>query len=521
MSCIGSPSNVRRQSGELAQSECTSARWVLIATILGSSMEFIDGTVTGVSLPAIQSTYHATAVQAEWVTVGYGLFLSSFLLSAGALGDRFGQRRIFGFGTLFFALSSSWCAFAPSIIQLLIARSAQGASGACLVANSLAFLNSSTPLESRGKAIGTWSAVGALMAACGPILGGWLVQHRSWRWVFLLNIPTAAIALWITAVKTKEVHSRPKAASLDLMGAFLGTFSLASLTLGLLEWDAIPLLGFISCLVGTLVAAMFLRWEGRSQNPLLPLTLFQNRLFTGTNLVTLLLYGGVAPMFFYVPIKLIQIQGYSPQEAGAALLPLVLTLSVLSRWAGSLVQRVGSHALLFAGPLTVAVGLFLLATSNLNPDYWARLAPSLFLIGIGLALTVSPLTTAVMSSVEDERAGTASGVNNTVAQVAALLVLAITTPLFQHRFDTSLQTQLVANGISADDSASIWEQRGRLGAIATSNAAGRAAINQAYAQSFAMIGCLAGGLAVLAGVAGAASLRGNPTKPQMIGEMAE
>jgi hypothetical protein len=177
--------------------------------------------------------------------------------------------------------------------------------------------------------------------------------------------------------------------------------------------------------------------------------------------------------------------------------------------------------LLFAGPLTVAVGLFLLATSNLNPDYWARLAPSLFLIGIGLALTVSPLTTAVMSSVEDERAGTASGVNNTVAQVAALLVLAITTPLFQHRFDTSLQTQLVANGISADDSASIWEQRGRLGAIATSNAAGRAAINQAYAQSFAMIGCLAGGLAVLAGVAGAASLRGNPTKPQMIGEMAE
>ncbi|MGA9672743.1 MAG: hypothetical protein WBQ94_26235 [Terracidiphilus sp.] len=175
--------------------------------------------------------------------------------------------------------------------------------------------------------------------------------------------------------------------------------------------------------------------------------------------------------------------------------------------------------MLSAGPLTVAVGLFLLATSNPNPNYLARLAPSLFLMGIGLAITVSPLTTAMMSSVEDELAGTASGVNNTVAQVAALLVLAITTPLFQHRFDASLQTQLVANGISADDSESIWEQRRRLGAIATSNAAGRAAIDQAYAQSFAMIGCIAGGLTVLAGAAGAVSLRGNPNKPLLIGEM--
>lgn len=521
MSCLGSPSNTRRQSGDRDRSECTSAMWVLIATILGSSMEFIDGTVTGVSLPSIQSTFHATAVQAEWVTAGYGLFLSSFLLSAGALGDRFGQRRIFGFGTLFFALSSSWCAIAPSIIQLLIARSAQGASGACLVANSLAFLNSSTPPESRGKAIGTWSAVGALMAACGPILGGWLVQHRSWRWVFLLNIPTAAIALWITAVKTKEVRPRVKTTSLDLTGAFLGTVSLASVTLGLLEWETAPRLGFIACIVGSLIAAMFLWWETRSQNPMLPLTLFHNRLFTGTNLVTLLLFGGVAPMLFYVPIKLIQTQGYSPQEAGAALLPLVLTLSLFSRWAGSFANRVGARAMLFVGPLTVAVGLFLLATSNLNADYWTRLAPALFLIGVGLAITVSPLTTAVMSSVEDERTGIASGVNNSVAQVAALLVLAITTPLFQHRFNISLQTQLAASGISADDSASIWEQRRQLGAIVTSNTSGRAAIDQAYAQSFAMIGSIAGALAVLAGVAGAAALRGNPIQPQLIGDTTE
>jgi len=519
MSCIGSPTNVRRQAEGSDPSEETLARWVLIATIFGSSMEFIDGTVTGVSLPAIQNTYHATAVQAEWVTAGYGLFLSSFLLFAGALGDRYGQRKIFGLGILLFALSSSWCAFAPSIIQLLIARSAQGASGACLVANSLAFLNSSTPLESRGKAIGTWSAVGALMAACGPIVGGWLVQHRSWRWVFLLNIPVAAIALWIIAVKTRDLCPKVKAKSLDLSGAFLGTVGLVSLTLGLLQWEATPRLGLISCIVGTVIGAIFLRWEARSQNPLLPLTLFHNRLFTGTNLVTLLLYGGVAPMFFYIPLDLIQIQGYSPQQAGAALLPLVLTLSLLSRWAGSFAQRVGGRAMLSVGPLTVAVGLFLLATSNLNPNYWARLAPALFLIGVGLAITVSPLTAAVMSSVEDKHAGIASAVNNTVAQVAALLVLAISTPLFQHRFDASLQTQLVANGISADDSASIWEQRRRLGAISTPNEVGRVAIDQAYAQTFVMVGCIAGVLAVLAGVAGAASFRSNPVQPQPIGEM--
>jgi hypothetical protein len=224
-------------------------------------------------------------------------------------------------------------------------------------------------------------------------------------------------------------------------------------------------------------------------------------------------------MLFYIPIELIQIKRYSPQQAGAALLPLVLTLSLLSRWAGSLLQRVGARAMLCGGPLTVAAGLFLLATSNLNPNYWARLGPCLFLIGIGLALTVSPLTTAVMSSVEDKHAGIASGVNNTVAQVAALLVLAISTPLFQHRFDALLRTQLAVNRISADDSASIWEQRRKLGAITTSNSRGRLAIDQAYTQSFGMVGWLAGSLAVFAGVAGYISLRSNPIQPRLIGEM--
>ena len=513
MSCAGSPSYAQQQSVSSSLFKASAARWVLVATILGSSIEFIDGTVVNIALPSIQNTYHASAAQTEWVVVSYALFLSAVLLLAGALGDRYGQRRMFVLGIAAFALASSWCAFAPSIVQLLIARSLQGVGGACLVANSLALLSNATPAGSRGKAIGTWSAVVSLMAASGPIVGGWLVQHRSWRWVFLINIPTAALALGITVFKTKEVGAHQKTGSLDLPGAGLGTLSLAALTLGLIEWSASPRLGGISCLLGFLAAIAFLRREATSRDALLPLTLFRNRVFTGTNLVTLLLYGALAPMFFYLPIKLIQVDGFSPQRAGAAMLPVILTLALLSRYAGLVTRRVGARVMLTLGPATVAAGFFLLATSDLSTNYWARLAPGLFLIGLGLATTVSPLTTAVMSSVENDRAGIASGVNNTVAQVAALLALAVSAPLFQHEFNTMLQRQFVVRNVGAQDAMLIWQQRARLGAIATSNPSGKAAVGHAYAGSFAVVISLAGMLTVLAGIAGAVSLRSGTLAP--------
>jgi EmrB/QacA subfamily drug resistance transporter len=511
MSCVGSPSYGLSTSKDSARSDRSSVRWVLAATILGSSIEFIDGTVVNIALPSIQGAYHATAIQTEWVVASYALCLSAGLLLAGALGDKFGQRGMFAIGILAFALSSSWCAFATSIFQLLIARSFQGIGGACLVANSLALLSNSTPPEFRGKAIGTWSAVVSLMTASGPVLGGWLVQHGSWRWVFLLNVPTAALALWITVVKTKEARPHRTVKGLDVAGACLGTLSLTGLTLGLIEWARTPRFGVAACLLGVLMLVAFLQRERTSRNPLLPLALFRNRVFTGTNLVTLLLYGALSPLLFYLPIKLIQIQGFSPQEAGASMLPLVLTLSVLSPRAGSLAQRVGARVMLSVGPLTAAIGLFLLAASNLSTSYWARIAPGLFLTGLGLALTVSPLTIAVMSSVENERAGIASGVNNTIAQVAALLALAISAPLFQHQFDTSLRAQLAANDVGTEDAALIWQHRNQLGAIATQNAHGKAAVDHAYAQSFAVVISLAGILTVLAGTVAALSLRGQST----------
>jgi EmrB/QacA subfamily drug resistance transporter len=519
MSCVGSPGYAQQRSQSSSLFAVSMARWVLVATILGSSIEFIDGTVVNIALPSIQNTYHASAAQTEWVVVSYALFLSAVLLLAGALGDRFGQRRMFAVGIAAFALSSGWCAFAPSIVQLLLARSLQGVGGACLVANSLALLSNATPAGSRGKAIGTWSAVVSLMAASGPIIGGWLVQHRSWRWVFLINIPTAALALGITIFKTKDVGKPRRVGRPDLPGACLGTLSLAALTLGLIEWSASPRLGESSCLLGFLTAIVFLRWEATRSDALLPLTLFRNRVFTGTNLVTLLLYGALSPMFFYFPIKLIQVDGFSPQRAGAAMLPVILTLAVLSRYAGLVTRRVGARVMLTLGPATVAAGLFLLATSGLGANYWARLAPALFLIGLGLAATVSPLTTAVMSSVENDRAGIASGVNNTVAQVAALLALAVSAPLFQHEFNTMLQRQLVVQNVSAQDATLIWQERARLGAIATSNLSGKAAIDHAYAGSFAVVISLAGMLTLFAGIAGAVSLRsgtlaGDPQQPR-------
>jgi EmrB/QacA subfamily drug resistance transporter len=508
MSCIGSPSTPRHQPETPSLAKPGAARWVLVATILGSSIEFIDGTVVNIALPSIQSAYRATAAQTEWVVAAYALFLSAVLLLAGALGDRYGQRPVFMLGIASFALSSAWCAFAPSIAQLLAARSIQGIGGACLVANSLAFLSNATPLDLRGKAIGTWSAIVSLMAASGPIVGGWLVQHGSWRQVFLLNIPTAGVALAVTFLKTEECRTDRKSTRLDLMGALLGTLGLGSVTLGLIEWATAPRFGTVTFLLGVATAIAFLRWEAKNPAALLPLSLFRNRVFAGTNLVTLLLYGALSPLFFYLPIKLIQILGFSPERAGASMLPVVLILSMFSRFAGSLSRRVGARKLLVVGPAMIAAGLFLLAASGLSPNYWLRLAPGLILTGLGLALTVSPLTTSVMSSVNSERAGVASGINNSVAQVAALLALALSAPLFQHQFDASLRTQLVAHDIGPAESAQMWRQRARLGAISTSNPDGRAAINDAYAGSFSLVMSLAGILTVLAAAAGAISLRG-------------
>jgi EmrB/QacA subfamily drug resistance transporter len=339
----------------------SSNNWMLAATILGSSMEFIDGTVVNVALPSLQSSLGASGAQAQWVVEAYALFVSSLLLIGGSLGDRFGLRRMFLCGVALFACASIWCGVSPGIEQLLIGRCFQGIGGALLVPNSLALLSAYFEGAARGRAIGTWSGFASIMTAFGPVLGGWMVQHRSWRAVFFLNVPIALVTVWIILTKTRNRETRVKERRLDLPGALLATIGLSCVTFGLLEWSSQRAHSHLCGGIGLLLLVLFVLVERRMQSPLVPMELFQNRNFAGANLLTLFLYGALSATLFYLPLNLIQAQHYSPTRAGAATLPMVLLMFLLSRWAGSLVERYGPRKPLIIGPLIAAGGFVLFA----------------------------------------------------------------------------------------------------------------------------------------------------------------
>jgi EmrB/QacA subfamily drug resistance transporter len=401
--------------------------WILAATILGSSMAFIDSTVVNVALPALQSSFHATVVDLQWVVESYGLFLAALILVGGSFGDLFGRRRMFVAGVSIFALASAGCGLAASIHQLIVARSIQGVGAALLVPGSLAIISSSFDEQSRGRAIGTWSGFTAITTAVGPVAGGWLVEHASWRWVFFLNVPIAAVVVAISAWRIPESRSTSPE-HVDWWGAILATLGLGSLVTGFVEslnlgW-ANPLV-FGSLIVGVASLAGSLLVEAKADEPTLPLSMFKSRSFSGANLLTLFLYAAVGIFFFLFPMDLIQIQGYSAAASGAALLPLILLMFFLSRWSGQLVARYGSRRPLIIGPLIAALGFVLFAAPSVGGSYWKEFFPAVMVLGFGMAVTVAPLTTVVMNSVEDNRVGTASGINNAVARVASVLAIAV------------------------------------------------------------------------------------------------
>jgi EmrB/QacA subfamily drug resistance transporter len=483
--------------------------WVLAATVLGSSMEFIDGTVVNVALPALQTGLHATGAQVQWVVVGYALFLSSLLLVGGALGDRLGLRRIFLAGIVLFAAASVWCGMAPQITQLIAARCLQGVGGALLVPNSLALLSANFTEAERGRAIGTWSGFASMMTALGPVLGGWLVQHGSWRWVFFVNAPLAALAVWVVLRKVPagpEKDLRCGLMGLDWMGAALATGGLSGIVFALMESSHRGPLVWIAAVTGValLVAALFL--ERRSSSPLVPLGLFSSRNFLGANLLTFFLYGAFGGSLFYLPLNLIQIQRYSPTQAGAALLPMVLLMFLLSRWAGGLLSRYGARRPLIVGPLIAAFGFALLARPSVGGSYWTTYFPAVVVLGFGMTVSVAPLTTVVMSSVEETRTGTASAVNNAVSQVAALLALAVFAPVFFAVFSQSLSRGLERTRASAEVAQHVESQRIRLGAIETNDASGRAAVEGAFVAGFRVVVLSAAGLASAAAASAALTL---------------
>jgi len=467
-----------------------SGRWVLVATILASSMVFIDGTVVNVALPALQRELAASLADVQWVVEAYALFLSSLLLVGGAAGDRFGRRRVFACGVALFTAASIACGLAGTVRELIGARAVQGIGGALLVPGSLAIISASFEERDRGKAIGTWSGATSLTTALGPVLGGWLIDHASWRVAFFMNVPLAVAVLVLTWGHVPESHDPQTHGPIDWPGASLATLGLGAAVFALIQapswgWSDARLL--IASVLAVLALTGFVVVELRHPAPMIPLRLFRVRTFSGVNLLTLLLYAALGGALFFVPLDLIQVQHYSTTAAGAALLPIPTLLGLLSRWSGGLMQRHDARVLLTVGPVVAACGLALFAVPDVESSYWRTFFPAALALGLGLAITVAPLTTTVMNSVSTVYAGAASGINNAASRIAGLLAVAAFGAIIAPIFDRSLHERLGAINIAPDVTEAIQAQRNKVAAIelpAEVDAAARAAAERAIGQAF-------------------------------------
>jgi EmrB/QacA subfamily drug resistance transporter len=506
-----------------AGTSCSAAaqRWTLVAAILGSSMAFVDGTLANVALPALQRDLDANAFQAQWVIESYALFLASLLLVGGALGDRFGRRRVFVIGVALFTAASVLCGLSSTVQQLIGARSIQGIGAALMVPASLALISATFPEAQRGRAIGTWSAFSGITAALGPVIGGYLVDHYSWIWAFLVNAPIGIVLIAICLAKVPE--SRNTASErVDLWGALAATVGLAGVVFAFIEapgrgWGAPPVLA--SAVTGVLGLAWFMRIEATARAPMLPLALFRSRNFSGANLLTLLLYAALGGGLFFFPLNLIQVQGLGATAAGAALLPFIAIMFVLSRWAGQLVDRFGARLPLVIGPLVAAAGFALFAAPGIGGSYWTSFLPAVCVLGLGMSITVAPLTTTVMNAVGDELAGIASGINNAVSRTAALLAIAAFGLLMAWAFNAALDAQLASLQLPPDALAAIDAQRGRLAAMTLPERLGEGranavalAIKQAFVAGFRWVMLVSAGLAVLSAISAWWLVDGRPAE---------
>jgi EmrB/QacA subfamily drug resistance transporter len=409
----------------------SKGRWVIAATVLGSSMAFLDATVVNVALPTIGKDLHTSLAGLQWTVTAYTLTLAGLILLGGALGDRFGRRRVFVIGVAWFALASALCGLAPSIGVLIAARALQGIGGALLTPGSLAIIQATFVAEDRPKAIGAWSGLGGVAGAVGPFLGGWIIGSVGWRWIFLLNLPLAAVVMGVTLRHVPETRDPTSHGRFDVAGAVLAALALAGITDALIEAPAHGMArAALSGAAGVLAGVGFVLLErhrgrpGAKVSPMLPLDVFASRQFTAVNVVTFVIYGALSGTIFLLVLQLQVVARYSPLAAGVSLLPMTLLMLVLSPRAGALAQRYGPRWLMTGGPLVCAAGLLLATRIGPHASYLTDVFPAVLLFGLGLSATVAPLTATVLASADVRHAGTASGVNNAVARAAGLIAVA-------------------------------------------------------------------------------------------------
>jgi EmrB/QacA subfamily drug resistance transporter len=473
-----------------------------------------------VALPALQADLHATITDVQWVIEAYALFLGGLILVGGSMGDQFGRKRMFLAGVFLFTVASIACGLAPSTRALIVARGAQGVGAAFLVPGSLAIISATFDGPDRGRAIGTWSAFSAITSAIGPIAGGWLSEHVSWRAVFFLNVPLAALVVALSLRFMSESRDPSRASRIDWAGASLAVLGLGSLVFGLLEWprpDASRSLVVTAMAGGAVALAAFVAVERRAAAPMLPVGLFRSRTLALANLLTLLLYGALAAVLWLVPLNLIQVQHYSATRAGAALLPLPVLMFLLSRWSGRFVASLGSRLPLTIGPIVAAAGLALFARPGIGGSYAATFLPAVAVLGLGMAIVVAPLTTTAMTAVEAQHAGVASGVNNAVARVAGLVAIALFGVVLVRAFDARVHAAVARFDLSPGTRSALDRELPKLAGADVAAVVGpaqrlaiRGVIDDSFVAAFRLVMGAAAAAALAA--AGAGSLIRQPAR---------
>ena len=446
----------------------STGRWIMASVILASAMAFIDGTALNVALPSLQKDLNATGADLFWILNSYLLMLAALILTGGSLGDKLGRKKIFMTGIAVFILGSASCGLAPTVPYLIGFRAVQGLGGALMIPGSLAIITSSFEKE-RGKAIGTWSAVTTLVTVGGPILGGALADAGLWRLIFFINVPIGIASIIILWLKVPESSDEQSDHSIDYYGSIAIISGLALLTYGFLK---IPGAGFnnrqvyFSVSAGIISLIFFILIEKKSRHPMMPLQLFKNKTFTGANLLTFFLYAGLFAGMLFLTLNMIQIQGYSQLQAGLTLLPFTILIILISRWSGSLSDKYGPRWFLIGGPLLVSIGLLMLSfvkNTNGPSDFWVTYFPGIFIFGLGMSFTVTPLTSTVMGALPDHYSGTASGINNAVSRISNVFTNAIVGALAILFFNGYLSSEVTHISLEEKVKIRVIQQAGNLG----------------------------------------------------------